>query len=247
MTRSSLKTLVAEFLLIVVGVLVALAFDSWRQERSNLKLVDSYLVSLQAEMVQDTFLNRVYTDLSRKRSSSIRLLLDDLDGTIPRLQPVDELLALHWSYNDDAPLYVSSVLDELLVTGNARLLDGSVLSALQGVSERFTISNQVIDGLFFPLEAELPGVVPGHMRRAIRESIRSGGRWIFDDTRLRATADSLLAEASEPELASVQGWRDLPEMRSLLEEQAYSSAAYTEELESDRIALVAALEIIRGR
>ena len=125
-------------------MLVALAVESWREERNDLALVNSYVASLEVELVQDTFLNRVYIDVSRERSRSLRLLLDDLAGEIDPLSPADELLALNWAYNDDSPLYVSSVLEELLVTGNARLLDAPLLSALQAVSNRFTISEEVI-------------------------------------------------------------------------------------------------------
>ena len=244
MTRRSVGTLVAEFLLIVVGVVVALAVESWRQERSALQLVNSYLASLETELVQDTFLNRVYIDLSKERSRSLRLLLDDLAGSSAPLSPMDELLALQWAYNDDSPLYVSSVLDELLVTGNARLLDESVLRALQAVSARFTISDEVISGLSFPLESTAPGVVPGHMRRALRESIRAGGRWLFQDDKLEPAADSLLADASDAEIDAIRNWRSILSIRSLLEQQAYSSDAYTEELESDREALVTALQAV---
>jgi hypothetical protein len=244
MTRRSVGTLLAEGLLIVVGVLVALAVESWREERADLSLVDSYLSSFQTEMVEDTFLNRVYIGVSRERSRSLRRLLDDLAGTTSALSPSDELIALHWAYNDDFPLYVSSVLEELLVTGNARLLDESVLRALQAVSHRFTISDRVIAGLNFPLEAQAPGLVPGHMRRAIRESVRAGGTWLIEQQRMDQAADSLLGSASTAEVAAIQSWRAIPRMRLLLEEQAYSSAAYTEELEQNREALVAALEII---
>lgn len=245
MTRRSVGTLVAEFLLIVVGVLVALSVESWRQERSDLQLVNSYLASLETELVQDTFLNRVYIDVSKERSRSLRLLLDDLAGSSAPLSPTDELLALYGAYNDDSPLYVSSVLDELLVTGNARLLDESVLRALQAVSDRFTISDVVISGLSFPLESTAPGVVPGHMRRALRETGRAGGRWLFQDDKLEHAADSLLADASDAEIDAIRNWRSILNIRSLLEQQAYSSDAYTEELELwDRGALVTALQVV---
>ena len=244
MSRQTVSKHFAEFLLIVVGVLVALAVENWRADQADLKLVDSYLVSLEVELVRDTFLTRVYTNVSRERSRSLRLLLDDLAGAMDPLSPTDQLLALHWAYNDDSPLYVSSVLDELLVTGNARLLEGSVLSELQTVSDRFTISERVIAGLSFPLEARVPGLIPGHMRRALRESVRAEDRWILDTERLMHAADSLLGGGSTAEVASLQSWKSVPDIRLLLEQQAYSSAAYTEELESNQVDLLTALQVV---
>jgi len=245
MSGRSFRRLAGEFVLIVVGVLVALAVESWREEQSDLRLVGSYLISLETELVQDTFINRVYADVSRYRSTGLEQLLAALDEEVV-LSPREELLALHWAYNSERPLYVSAVLDELLVTGNARLLDASLLTALQGVSQRFEISDAVIDGLSFPLVEHVPGVVPGHMRRALRESIRNEDRWIFDDSQLAAAADYLLEHATGPERESVRRWRSIPEVRSLLEQQLYSSEAYGEELGQDRAALMAALQVLES-
>jgi len=243
-TGRSARRLLGEFFLIVAGVLVALAVESWRQEQADLRLVDSYLVSLETEMVQDTFISRVYTDVSEHRSAGLRQLLASLDGEVS-LSPREELLALHWAYNDESPPYVSAVLDELLVTGNARLLESDVLAALQQVSQRFEIGGAVIAGLNFPLEGGAPGVVPGHMRRALRESIRSDGRWVFTDSLLAWAADSLLAGARTAEIASLRSWSSSPIVRALLEEQYYASEAYSEELAQDQLALLHALGLLQ--
>ena len=238
------QRMATEFVVIVVGVLVALALEGWRQNRMDQRLVDSYVISLAGELAYDTTLNRIYTDLSRERSHSVQLLLEDLNGLRPPLTPREELLALHWAYDDDKPLYVSSVLEELLTTGNARLLPDSLRAALQRVAHRFSISDDVISGLNFPLEREVPGVVPGHVRRALRESIRADGQWVIAEDKLKPAADSLLGASSAPGLANARAWRTIPEIRRLLEQVAYSSEAYTEELEQDLSALLSALALV---
>jgi len=243
LSSRSLRGLAGEFVLIVVGVLVALAVESWRQEQSDIGLVGSYLVYLETELVQDTFIARVYSDVSRYQSVGIERLLTVLDGA-EDLSPREELLSLYWAYNDEHPLYVSAVLDELLVTGNARLLASSILAALQGVSHRFEISGAVMGGLNFPLEDRVPGIVPGHMRRALREAIRTNEHWIFDDGLLAAAADSLPLGATEAEREAIARWRSIPEIRALLEQQFYSSEAYAEELQQDRAAMDGALQTL---
>jgi hypothetical protein len=242
--RASARRLAAEFVLIVTSVLVALALEGLRQDRADQRLVDSYVASLRGELAYDTTLNRIYTNLSGQRSRSVQLLLEDLDGLRPPLSPRDELLALHWAYVDDKPLYVTSVLEELLATGNARLLSDSLRAALQSVAHRYSISSDVISGLSFPLEYEVPGLVPGHVRRGVRESIRADDNWIMDRTNLERAADSLLTISSPQGLASIRSWRSVPDVRRLLEQVAYSSEAYTEELAADLRALLRALDLV---
>jgi biotin operon repressor len=47
------------------------------------------------------------------------------------------------------------------------------------------------------------------------------------------------------ERESVGRWRSVANVRFLLEQQFYSSEAYGEELDQDRVALVAALQALR--
>jgi len=245
MPQESARRLATEFVLIVVSVMVALTLEGWRQNLADQQRVDSYVASLQGELAYDTTLNRVYTNLSRERYSSVQLLLEDLDGLRPPLSPRDELLALYWAYIDDKPLYVTSVLEELLATGNTRLLSDSLRAALQTVAQRDQLTANVISGLNFPLENDVPGLVPGHVRRAVRESIRPE-RWRINRTNLERAADSLLTTLSPQALASIHSWRSVPNVRRLLEQVAYSSEAYTEQLEADLEALLSALDLVKS-
>ena len=67
---------------------------------------------------------------------------------------------------------------------------------------------------------------------------------MFDAENLEHAADSLVGSGSSVEIAAIQSWRSVPGISFLLEQQSYSSAAYTEELTTDRQFLVAALQIV---
>ena len=71
-------------------------------------------------------------------------------------------------------------------------------------------------------------------------------RWVIDRTNLERAADSLLTISSPQGLASIRSWRSVPDVRRLLEQVAYSSEAYSEELEQDLIALLSALDVVES-
>jgi hypothetical protein len=138
------------------------------------------------------------------------------------------------------------MMDELLQTANARLLEPGVLAALQTVSQRLQISSAVASGLPQPLGYHFPGLVPGRMRRALRECSRSctGRAWEFEEASRIAVADSPLRNASNAERAAIRDWRKLTNIRALLEQEVYSAMALMEELEADRAALLQALDAL---
>jgi hypothetical protein len=133
--RDSWTKLGAEFLVIVVGVLVALAVDQWRDDRSDRVLGDFYLSALERDLRSDSSL--LATDLGRARSTLHSLaLLDSLVGGL-RTPPDAETLnvALDRLTSVIDPPIATGTLQDLMSSGNSRLIeDPDVRGALLGYS-----------------------------------------------------------------------------------------------------------------
>lgn len=90
--RKRLGWLAAEFLVVVLGVAVGLAVDSWRDNRTDLDLEVSYLERLRDDLESDTaMLARVQVQDSL-RSGMVLSFLDVVDGVAPF--PDDHVTAL---------------------------------------------------------------------------------------------------------------------------------------------------------
>ena len=65
-----------EFLIIVVGVLAALAVDEWRGERESRKLESAYLARLQADIKRDVDEFTVEISVMEKKAAFLQSLID---------------------------------------------------------------------------------------------------------------------------------------------------------------------------
>jgi hypothetical protein len=116
----------AEFIVIVVGVLVALGVDSWNQAREDHATEQEYLLRLERDVQRDIELQEfILTSLSEKSEA-----LELISATINADQPAPDETGLFvralakdgnnfgWGF----PLLQSVTFDDLTDTGNLRLL-----------------------------------------------------------------------------------------------------------------------------
>lgn len=127
-TRRWSKVL-GEFILILAGVLTALAVDQWRESRRDRRLEREYLVRLRADLVETRqSIDNTTTDFERLLVHG-RAVSRVLDGE--NAFPADTLgflaSALHVSRGGYDPAVARGAYDDLISTGNIRLLRNEAL------------------------------------------------------------------------------------------------------------------------
>jgi hypothetical protein len=119
--------LVAEFVIISLGVLVALGADRWVRGLDEKTLTDTYLVNLQSDLRQDSLRFSVAESQAHKNVLNAGLLLSLLrEGPGPTTDRKEVLVALYL-LSDWVPRGFRTVTwTDLLATGNLRLLDNDL-------------------------------------------------------------------------------------------------------------------------
>lgn len=114
--------MLGETLIVVVGVLIALAVDSWREERRDERTEEQYLSSLLEDLESDfAELDRAGSQ-ARTATASARTVLQVLEGQARPL-PGDSLAhAVEYAGFLYFPAYFPYTFDELVSTGNLRII-----------------------------------------------------------------------------------------------------------------------------
>jgi hypothetical protein len=121
-THLNWRRLLGEFLVIVVGVLVALWVDQLREARANAKLEVQYLQSLVTDLDAD-LTSFDETEAWMRRSEAAAATVLALYAGSPPTQNADDLVTAvetaGWQY---VPSITRNTLDDLRSTGNLRLI-----------------------------------------------------------------------------------------------------------------------------
>jgi len=160
--------LVGEFVLIVVGVLVALMVEAAFESRQNADLRDEYKDRLRDDLMLDKLaIDRrleFFTDVKRFSGETLEWLDSD------RELDEDILLAAYYAAEIWPFLPVRSTYEDLQNTGNIRLLDDIDLRT--GLAEYYNKANISISG-WTPSESYrkiIRGVIPNDVQALIREN-----------------------------------------------------------------------------
>jgi hypothetical protein len=117
---------ISEFLLIVAGVLTALAADGWRDERAEIRLEQEYLVRLTQDLQVDTLIWRSSADDTRQKLealSRLRAWLQRPDTTESGLRGLASDIAKGARLAYVGTFYAQeSTYDELINTGRFHLI-----------------------------------------------------------------------------------------------------------------------------
>lgn len=119
-----MKKLAAELLTIVLGVLIALGVDGWRQDREELKVASEHLSDITAELRQNLCtVERVRVRHMPRKFESLQTVLDFLND--PQAEVADPAALLHAfarSTSSARPWLVDNQYQALQNSGNVRLV-----------------------------------------------------------------------------------------------------------------------------
>lgn len=160
--------LVGEFVLIVVGVLVALAVETAIESRKDESLRDEYLVRLR----QDIELDRLAIERRMEFFTDVQRFSGDVLGWLGTDTDVNQetLLASYYAAEIWPFLPARSTYDDLQNTGNIRLLDDIDLRTR--LSGYYNKANTSISG-WTPSEdyrEVIRGVIPNDVQALIRQN-----------------------------------------------------------------------------
>lgn len=119
--RLDLRYGVSELVIVVVGVLIALAADGWVQDQADRDLELRYLDDLIVDLRADTAQLRTAIGLAAERAALGHAVLGALDRDTV-LSPPDLVVALERQFYFAFPAYSQTTMSDLLSTGNLRLI-----------------------------------------------------------------------------------------------------------------------------
>lgn len=190
-----------EFLVIVIGVLAALAVDEWRGERDDREIETAYLSRLTVDVERDI---QVFTEEAVVLQTKAAFVQDLLDNTIEQQfsdNPRALMEAKVYSSFRGVPGVARSTFDELLSTGRLALIrDVDLRSALSAYYAGYASLNEQVNALSPGDYAELVnGSVPGSIAREWRlsNSISEPREFLKSLQKLRQHPGLLAAANSE--------------------------------------------------
>ena len=110
---------ISELLIVVVGVLIALAADGWREEQHNRSLERQYIGALMSDLRSDTAALSAQLQATQTRAHDGELVLSALDTGAREVPPADFARAVQSSANLGYPTYSLTVtlMSVLIFTG----------------------------------------------------------------------------------------------------------------------------------
>jgi hypothetical protein len=122
-----LRTSLAEALLIVVSVFLALAAEDWRQDAKDREVERDYLAAIAEGLRSDTAEIQAVIEYSSRRTVYTRLVLESVLSGEPPENPQDFLIGIEASSRYLAPGLARDAYDDLLGSGQLNLIRNSRL------------------------------------------------------------------------------------------------------------------------
>lgn len=169
---------VAEFAIIVVGVLAALAVDNWNDERKDRLLEARYVDALLEDLRKDDAAIASALDGAETFANRGRLLLSAIESRAITASPRDFVTAATTAAYLRFPTYTRATINDLMSTGNLRLIEDDRIRS--SISDYYTSAenrgqwNQNWREYQVRLGHMVPDVVPLHFRDAY-EYVNAGG------------------------------------------------------------------------
>ena len=221
----------AELLIIVTGVLVALWVEDWREGRADRALEQEYVERLIEDVAGDSaFFDELQRHVDRTNQAA-DLLLGVVRGARTDVsEPAKFVAALEESRSIQNSPWATGTYDELLATGNMRVLRNRDLKSslnlyflsLEGL---YTWVERRVDRTYRDRTAAL-------LPNDVREGVYARHFWSWDSTRAvpsDAWLDSVAATVDVP--AALMELRAVPEVEVLLARVADVSSGQLEYLE----------------
>ncbi len=126
-TGKYLKYAAGEIILVVIGILIALQINNWKEERKDRSLEKEYIARLKGEMLKNLESSTNQILYSSFQIANVDKLLSALSGDTAYSNPEPLAVAIeHVGWLNSVP-YVNDVWNELINNGNIRLLKNDSL------------------------------------------------------------------------------------------------------------------------
>jgi len=201
----SLRNLLAEFVVVVAGILVALRIDNWRQHRQELRMVAEHLSDVALEVSGNVeTVEHVQRALERKRQAleTVIAFLKNEPGS-PDEAPEKVLRSLSVSTQLVAPWLRDNQFQALQNSGNLRLLRHSELA--NNLADSYAMP-EVLFSQVRRLQSAYPAVLQGLLPARMQLSTNPLGVYvpqgvnaplIADDEDIAVTLDRVRARRGE--------------------------------------------------
>jgi hypothetical protein len=185
-----------EFLVIVVGVLVALWVDELREAHVNAVLEVEYLESLVTDLDADLAQFDETEAWMRKSEAAAATVLALYKGSPPTDNVADLVAAVETAGWQSWPAITRNTIDDLRSTGNFRLIRDRALrraiSSYYGTIENVSIPNaNMRDRIWAQYDARVMNVLGPGVRLGVLQRPESFGRGITSDALTAAEPPSL--------------------------------------------------------
>jgi hypothetical protein len=176
--------ILVDFIVIVAGVLVALALDSWAESRRNNRLEISYLARLVGDIRDNNDELRKLIDLWSLYATSVRTAIDCLPEKAD-CEPHEFLVAAVLGSLITMPTIQNPTFDEIIAASRLELLrDAQVRAALLTYNRRLGFGDPFLSRLDRQYEAVVNEMVPAQLVRSIARECRPapfgiGGRCVI--------------------------------------------------------------------
>jgi hypothetical protein len=208
-SRRRATVLMAEFILIVAGVLVALALDQWRARLQDRSLEAAYVVRLRNDLVTDTSSFRWFSGVLDIKDEVLHELLRDRPPETWKRTPAEQLSHLRYSTFLGLPPVTSATFNELLSTGKVHLLrSGELRGALGEYYAFYSRLTEVLDLLPGDYRSIVWASLPGDAEQAARKDPADLDVAAFHEGVARLRAHPELREAVNHELYYSAGLRE---------------------------------------
>lgn len=123
-------SVLVEFVIVLAGILAALAFDDWRQDREDVRRTNEHLTQIANEIRSNLWsIDRVRSRMLLRKRNSLELVIRFLDDPSRVSATPDQVLAAFAESTTNATLWLSdNQLQALQNSGDLRLLDDPQLA-----------------------------------------------------------------------------------------------------------------------
>tara|TARA_R110002033_G_scaffold162440_2_gene199123 strand:+ start:2451 stop:3236 length:786 start_codon:yes stop_codon:yes gene_type:complete len=138
-TGKYFKYAIGEILLVMIGILLALAVNNWNNQRSNRQLEVKYLLGLKADLQYNLINLEEFMDERKvKIISAMRVLEMSIPKGAKELNTMDSIIWQVFRWKKFVPR--SNTMNELLGSGNLSLIQNDSIKALmQNIEQSYEI------------------------------------------------------------------------------------------------------------
>lgn len=151
---------IGEIILVVLGILIALAVNNWNQQKKDKKLGDELLVRIHRDLVQDTIQFREKINYNLKLREEIKELLVTLYNGVDSIEQVQDMSAVY-----------DNALDQVF-SPNDNTYKGIISSGNLGLIQNLELKEEIVNlySEYDQTRALLSGILEWMLSVAIMET-----------------------------------------------------------------------------